>query len=610
MVLVFLTLPDYSGFNYNCKKNMKVKNMSNCNQLRAFVGAISIATSLIVLPSQGWAGFTWTAPVATQAQQGQAVMPSVTAAPVVRAPVMPSAPAYSVPRTAVPQQMPQQMLQQQAAPQMMAPDIVFEPMGMGQVRSQPSSSSAVMPVPRASNNSPSFAPTAPVTNSMPAPITAPDIAFGQTPAMMPGASVVPQQSATASVAEPVSRPMPVAQTMSVENGMNQAQPRRIRPDLSPQRLVPGAPMGGGMSPQYNGRVDFVPAATPGSIGALASMGSVDPRSVNSVQMQPIIDATTSQVAATPVFPKNVFPAPMSSSMPPPMNASQAMPFSMNGTPGMYEDAVGFGKDLPLMIAVKQIVPESFGISIAPGVGDGSNVSWQGGRPWNEALDLALAPQGLQSSVSGNVVTVMPMAASIPAPTPQYQTISGALPSGQVFNASPVFDDSSVSSGAPMFAPSPLLQNASTPMAPSSSDNLFTPVSAVGGGGQSLPQQPMIGSMESLGSEGSFGSVGAPVQPMNPQMYDSAVQFWAAPKDSSLREVLTSWTRKAGVELFWSSQYDYPISAAVNVEGDFEEAVQILLRGLEESDPRPLGRLHPNLPNGPAVLVIEARGAPN
>jgi hypothetical protein len=83
-------------------------------------------------------------------------------------------------------------------------------------------------------------------------------------------------------------------------------------------------------------------------------------------------------------------------------------------------------------------------------------------------------------------------------------------------------------------------------------------------------------------------------------------IWTAPRNSTLRNILQDWASRANVELYWASEYDYPIQSAVSLNGTFEEAVQTLLKGLGNSKPRPMGRLHPNLPNGPAVLVIETR----
>jgi len=48
-----------------------------------------------------------------------------------------------------------------------------------------------------------------------------------------------------------------------------------------------------------------------------------------------------------------------------------------------------------------------------------------------------------------------------------------------------------------------------------------------------------------------------------------------------------------------------LSNDVNADGNYAEAVQTLLEGFANETPAPAATLHPNLPEGPAVLVIEA-----
>ena len=82
--------------------------------------------------------------------------------------------------------------------------------------------------------------------------------------------------------------------------------------------------------------------------------------------------------------------------------------------------------------------------------------------------------------------------------------------------------------------------------------------------------------------------------------------WLAQSGASLKTVLESWSSLEGVDLFWSSDYDYILAGDVNINGTYEAAVKTLLEGFSQAQPKPMGRLHPNLPNGPAVLVIETR----
>ncbi|UZO94728.1 hypothetical protein [Roseomonas mucosa] len=71
----------------------------------------------------------------------------------------------------------------------------------------------------------------------------------------------------------------------------------------------------------------------------------------------------------------------------------------------YSMAHGFGNDVPLSFAAKQIVPTSFRVVYRKGVDQESLVSWKGGKPWNQALGVALAQHGLHMVLKGRTLTI-------------------------------------------------------------------------------------------------------------------------------------------------------------------------------------------------------------
>ena len=84
-----------------------------------------------------------------------------------------------------------------------------------------------------------------------------------------------------------------------------------------------------------------------------------------------------------------------------------------------------------------------------------------------------------------------------------------------------------------------------------------------------------------------------------------VRFWQAEKGDSLKNVLATWSETAGVELYWISTEDYVLPEAVRLHGNYTEALTHVLAAYGDGADRPQGRLHPNLPTGPSVLIIEA-----
>ena len=74
-------------------------------------------------------------------------------------------------------------------------------------------------------------------------------------------------------------------------------------------------------------------------------------------------------------------------------------------------AQGFGHQVPLAFAVRQIVPASVKVSFSDGIdAEDLLVDWKGGRPWPDVLRSALRPPGL-------LVTFRPSAVLIARASP-------------------------------------------------------------------------------------------------------------------------------------------------------------------------------------------------
>ena len=64
----------------------------------------------------------------------------------------------------------------------------------------------------------------------------------------------------------------------------------------------------------------------------------------------------------------------------------------------YDVIEGFGMDMPLALALRQIVPPEYAYSFGDNVNPGARVSWEGGKPWNDVLNESLAPLGFEAFV--------------------------------------------------------------------------------------------------------------------------------------------------------------------------------------------------------------------
>lgn len=68
-------------------------------------------------------------------------------------------------------------------------------------------------------------------------------------------------------------------------------------------------------------------------------------------------------------------------------------------------ARGFGKQIPLSFAVRQIVPTPVQVRFGEGADSSALVDWQGGRRWAVVLRDAVRPLGLRVSVRAKEVII-------------------------------------------------------------------------------------------------------------------------------------------------------------------------------------------------------------
>lgn len=70
-------------------------------------------------------------------------------------------------------------------------------------------------------------------------------------------------------------------------------------------------------------------------------------------------------------------------------------------------ADGFGKDVPLKVALLQILPPSLTAQFSQGVDAEQAVDWSGGKPWQAVLHDVVQPRHLRATVSGSIVKIDP-----------------------------------------------------------------------------------------------------------------------------------------------------------------------------------------------------------
>jgi hypothetical protein len=238
---------------------------------------------------------------------------------------------------------------------------------------------------------------------------------------------------------------------------------------------------------------------------------------------------------------------------------------------------------------------------------------------------ALAPHGLVPVVTGRTVmvragapAVMPASPRIPEP---------ALPMGEAHNQPPAQAPEEYTPSYPrrnaVAARERMMQQAAGTMQqqePASYDPETTrqPVSAgddesvamddgmpIGAPMPLLAAEPPAAETPADGGHNYMQLTG--LGDSQPRRLDQGeIRYWQAQPGESLQTILTNWSEQAGVQLFWAEGQDYQLSEPIQMHGTFPDAVAKVLEIFTASHPQPTGQLHPNDPNGPAVLIIDHR----
>lgn len=273
---------------------------------------------------------------------------------------------------------------------------------------------------------------------------------------------------------------------------------------------------------------------------------------------------------------------------------------------------GFGEEIPLVIAMRQIVPASHAFSFGNGVDLGARVSWTGGQDWRTTLMGMVSELGYMPVFSGNTVRIDVGTAPVGTPSPQMmpahsQDMMTPTPFvmnnvGFPHNVNPnqsIANNDTPISLMPGSTPPPAMGLTSPPQA-REIDPMMTPEPS----DMTMPS-PMQPSM----AMASSASQTMPAAPNTGML--NAERTWKVAKGSDLRLALQSWADEAGVTLNWQAPNNLSIDYMVWVDGTFEEAVDTLMKGFEaKSDLSPSAALRVDPLAGPVLDVTMMRPSPD
>lgn len=307
---------------------------------------------------------------------------------------------------------------------------------------------------------------------------------------------------------------------------------------------------------------------------------------------------------------------------------------------------GFGKDLPLVMGLQQVVPPQYAYKFASDVQPKGTVSWDGGKPWNTVLQEMINPLGLTADIQNKTVTLRHTETNafqadyasentsrrnaildpgrgnmdyqqdtdITVTSKEIQTpilepldidtddTSYVMPQVEYINDAPVSDISPVPANT-------------------AADNYgsyrrtIDSVSA----SQLHPTQDDVylnsrNFREEASMENSYqddrswiGSVSQKManiaSPFSSSKVNAKTQMWEAHKGDSLKDTLVQWSREANVNLVWNASRDYTVDSNVLVSGTFNTAIKSMMdQGLQAGN-RPQLKLIDNPGNNQATTFI-------
>ena len=246
---------------------------------------------------------------------------------------------------------------------------------------------------------------------------------------------------------------------------------------------------------------------------------------------------------------------------------------------------GFGSDVPLALALRQVAPPSYAFSFGNGINPGYRVSWSGGRPWNEIVGDMVAPLGYGVRITKKTVLIYtpgqasapqdnPSSAPEPAPsnTDSYFNMQALEPAAGDAGAD-ISEESENSHAVSEGAPQELsTERVSRPRAVKRI-NVRDP----GGEEQNTQPETALQKMAAMANQAVDSLIPSANSKDTPEQ-----RFWESRADESLRDTLDRWSREENVQLVWDVSYDYPISSDNQIQGSFEHAVEALINEVSQS----------------------------
>lgn len=279
----------------------------------------------------------------------------------------------------------------------------------------------------------------------------------------------------------------------------------------------------------------------------------------------------------------------------PVSAEEFIPPVQDNS--IFSDAVGFAKDVPLALALRQVVPPEYAFSFERGVNPGYRVSWNGGKPWNEVVADMVTPLGYAVRISQKKVIIgAEKSASAASSTSSYappaliepaagteEEIIDELPAELAIVDSPSKPANTDIVISSKDAPLPSVANVERKRE-IKRVNIIDPGTAADIKAAATNAAPIrVASLKTSTEKNSSGS--SLLSSLAEELYQEKPEkatFWTAEQGASLKDTLIKWSEAANTDLVWNATYDFQLPADFEAQGSFEKAVDLLLeRGVSK-----------------------------
>ena len=215
---------------------------------------------------------------------------------------------------------------------------------------------------------------------------------------------------------------------------------------------------------------------------------------------------------------------------------------------------GFGTDIPLSFAVKQIVPEGFQVSFGTGVDQSAKVSWKGGDDWHAVLERMASGSHLSVTYQGAKVVRITQAGGVSSVTAAAWSPSGDEKPRGGFMIVPYQAPKAEPAPAPAPAPAPEPAAAPEPAKAAPAAEAARKAAPVA---EATRTEPVVEA--------------API---------ATVEVWRAPKGETADQVISGWAERAGWTTVFRTRVLYDVEASADFSGNFVEATSAFVKSIQ------------------------------